>query len=103
MQKGLTQKDFAARVKLAYAQYNRYERGDNRPTAEILSKLADALGVTVDYLLDGKEEAAAVASFEDRELLKLFEETEKLPAKDKEMAKELLDSFLFKRRVKQMA
>lgn len=103
MQKGLSQKAFAELVNVHPVQYNRYEGGDSVPSAENLPKLAEALGVTVDYLLEGKNDEAAVAKFEDRDLLRLFEETEKLPAKDKEIAKEMLDSFLFKRRVKQMA
>jgi transcriptional regulator with XRE-family HTH domain len=101
MQKGYSQKDLATAANLHRVQYNRYENGETTPSTDTLSKLADALGVSVDYLLEGKEEDAATANLEDRELLKMFEELEKLSKEDKAIAKEMIDSFLFKRRIRQ--
>ena len=101
MQKGLSQKKLAEIANINRVQYNRYERGETMPSTETISKIADVLGVSVDYLLEGKTQDAAIANLEDKDLLKMFEELEKLPTKDKEIAKEMLDSFLFKRRVKQ--
>ena len=94
MQKGFSQRAFTTAVGLNYSQYNRYERGDSVPSTETLAKLADALNVSVDYLLEGKEEDAAIANLSDRELLRMFEKTEKLPEKDKEHVKALLSAFL---------
>jgi len=94
MQKGFSQRAFTKAVNLNYSQYNRYERGDSVPSTDTLTKLADALNVSVDYLLEGKEENAAIANLSDRELLRMFERAEKLPEKDKEHVKALLSAFL---------
>jgi transcriptional regulator with XRE-family HTH domain len=103
MQKGLSQKAFAELVDVHPVQYNRYETGDNIPASELLTKIADALGVTVDYLLDGKNEEAAVAKFEDKDLLNLFSEVEKLKAEDKLYIKKVVEDLLKVKKIQQLA
>lgn len=103
MQTGLSQKDFAAKVKLAYAQYNRYERGDNIPNAETLGRLADALDVSVDYLIEGNEKDAAIANFADKGLLKLFQDLETLDKDDKEYIQKVLTDLVKIKKFKQLA
>lgn len=103
MQTGLSQKQFAQSLKLAYAQYNRYERGDNIPNTDILSRLADALNVSVDYLLEGEEKDAAVANFEDKDLLLLFSEVERLKAEDKSYIKKVVADLVKVKKFEQLA
>jgi len=103
MQTGLSQKEFAEKINLAYAQYNRYERGDNVPNAETLSKLADALNISVDYLLEGEEKDAAIANFEDKDLLKLFQEVEGLEKEDKDYIKKVVSDLVKIKKFKQLA
>jgi len=103
MQKGFSQKEFARVVKLAYAQYNRYERGDNIPNAETLTKLADALNISVDYLLEGEEKDAAFANFEDKDLLQLFSEIEKLKTEDKKYIKKVLGDLVKVKKFEELA
>jgi transcriptional regulator with XRE-family HTH domain len=55
-------------AELHYTHIGRFERGTSRPSGDTLKRLADALGVTSDYLLDGATDEAAKARFEDREL-----------------------------------
>lgn len=52
------------------------------------------LNVSGDYLLEGAETEAAKARFEDRELLRQFQEVEQLPEEDKLVIKKLRDAFL---------
>ena len=66
-QKGLSQAELGERVGIHYTHVGRYERGVSRPAADTLKRLADALGVSGDYLLEGTVEEAARARFEDRE------------------------------------
>lgn len=103
MQTGLSQKEFAQSARLAYAQYNRYERGDNVPNAEILSRLAEALSVSVGYLLEGDEKDAAVANFEDKDLLLLFSEVERLRTEDKTYIKKVLADLVKVKKFEQLA
>ena len=73
-----------------------------RETRWSVKRLADTLGVTSDYLLDGTTDQAAKARFEDRQLLEQFQEIERLPDHDKALVKSFLDAFLFKRKVEGM-
>ncbi|MFP1794337.1 helix-turn-helix domain-containing protein [Lonsdalea quercina] len=81
----------------------RFERGTSRPGGDTLKRLADALDVTGDYLLEGATDEAAKARFEDRELLRQFQEVEQLPDEDKEVIKKLLDAFLTKKQLQALA
>ena len=76
-----------------YTHIGRYAR----PAADTLERLADTLGVSCDYLLEGTAEEAATARFEDRELLRQFQEVEKLPDDDKDVAGTKLDTGLLSR------
>lgn len=98
-QKNLSQAELGKLVGLHATHIARYEGGVSRPAADSLKRLADALGVSGDYLIDGSTEAAIQAKFEDRELLWQFQEVEKLPESDKLVIKTLLDAFLAKRQI----
>ena len=49
--KNLSQRDFAKQVGVQEATISRYLNGERNPTSELLSKMADVLNVSVDYLL----------------------------------------------------
>lgn len=102
-QKRLSQQELADLVGLHQSHIGRYERGASRPTADALKRLADALGVTGDYLLSGSSDEVAKAKLEDREFLYQFQELEKLPEEDKNVVKILIDAFLTKRKLRQLA
>lgn len=72
-QKNLSQTELGKLAGLHYTHIGRFERGASRPSGDALMRLADAPGVTSDYLLDGATNEAAKARFEDRELLKQFQ------------------------------
>ncbi len=101
-ERGLSQVELAEKVALHANHYGRYERGSSRPTADALKRLADALGVSTDFLMHGAEDAAAKASFEDRELLRMFQEVEKLGDDDKNVIKQLMAAFLMKKQIQTM-
>lgn len=98
-QKNLSQTELGQRAGLHYTHIGRFERGLSRPGGDTLKRLADALDVTGDYLLEGAEDEAAKAKFSDRELLKQFQEVERLPDADKHVIKTLLDAFLTKKQL----
>ena len=50
--KDIKQKDIAAYLNVSQNTYSQYETGVISLTAEVLIKLADYYGVSVDYLLD---------------------------------------------------
>ena len=101
-QRGLSQSDLAKQVGVHYNHIGRYERGQSKPSAETLSKLAEALGVSADFLMEGSSDEAAKATFQDRELLMQFKEVEKLSDADKHLVKEFLNAFLTKKKLESM-
>ena len=56
--KGLTQKECAERLGITLRAWQTYEQGVSEPKQELLFKIADMFGVTLDYLL-GREQKPA--------------------------------------------
>lgn len=84
--KGLSQSDLAKKVKLHYTQIGRYENKGAQPSADILSKLADALDVTTDYLMSGSQDEMA-EGISDKELMTQFKRIAKLPKEKRPSSK----------------
>ncbi len=102
-QKDLSQTELGKLADLHYTHIGRFERGVSRPSGDTLKRLSEALDVSSDYLLEGSIEAAAKANFQDRELLRQFQEVEHLPEEDKVVIKTLLDAFLTKKQIQTLA
>ncbi len=49
--KKLTQANVASALKIGRSTYTKYESGKSKPVSEMLIKIADYFGVSVDYLL----------------------------------------------------
>jgi transcriptional regulator with XRE-family HTH domain len=92
--KGISQNELAIAVGVHVTNISRYERGENMPTSEVLKKLANALGTTVDFLMSGTLNDLATEGISDKELLSQFRRVEGLPKEKKKVVKELLESFL---------
>ena len=98
--KKLSQQQLADMVGIHLTNIGRYERGEANPTANILNKLASALDVTPDFLINGTTNDKADGTISDQELLIQFKKVEQLPEKKKQLVKEFLDAFLFKDNIK---
>lgn len=94
--KGFSQSELSKMIDIHVTNISRYERGENQPASGVLSKLADALGVTADYLMSGSIEEKAQVSISDKELLSQFKMMEQLPSEKKMIVKELIAAFLLK-------
>lgn len=81
--KKMSQEELGQLTDLNYNHIGRYERGDSRPSADKLKALAEALGVTTDYLLSGNSDNAARVNLEDQELLEMFRSVQQLPEEKK--------------------
>jgi transcriptional regulator with XRE-family HTH domain len=102
-QKQLSQTQLGELIGIHYTHIGRYERGTSMPNSETLKRLAETLGVTGDYLLEGSEDNVARARLGDRELLQQFQEVETLAEEDKHIVKVLIDAFLTKRKLRALA
>ncbi len=52
----ITQKEFAERVGVSPAAINQFEKGEKKPSPDVLTRIAKELGVSTDYLLGASEE-----------------------------------------------
>lgn len=101
--KGFSQSDLAKIVGISYAQVGRYETKGAQPPAEVLKKLADALDTTVDFLISGNSDEKAASALKDAELLQQFRAVEQMDEEDKNTVKKLIDAFITKRKIQQLA
>lgn len=51
---GMQQGDFADKIDILQQQLSKYERGENKPSAEFFKKLAEKENVNINWLLTGK-------------------------------------------------
>jgi transcriptional regulator with XRE-family HTH domain len=99
--KNLSQQELAKISDVHYSNIGRYERGDAKPSAEVLNRIAQALDTSPDYLINGTLQDKAESSISDAELLNQFRKVENLPEDKKRLVKEFLDAFLLKNQIKQ--
>jgi len=80
VRKGLkwSQNDLAKKVGTSAPIIGRYERNEIKPSIEMAAKIADVLGVTVDYLI-GKSEKMILG----KKTLQRIEDIENLPEDEK--------------------
>ncbi len=95
----LSQGDLAKKINISYPQMSRYEIKDVQPPADVLKRLADVFGVSIDFLVNGSLEQKAESSLDDNELLKQFKEVEQMNEDDKSTIKKLIDAFITKRKI----
>ena len=65
--------------------------------------MADALGTSSDFIMNGSSENIAGEKITDRELLNLFKSVEELGNEDKKMIKTFLDAIVTKRKIQNLA
>lgn len=65
----LTQQAVADYIGCSSVVYSRYERGTRQPSIEMLLKLADLFGVTVDFLLGRQDLEDSTLSEYERQLV----------------------------------
>ena len=92
--KKLSQKELAAPIGARYQLLNKYESGLVTPPAEMLVKLADALGTSVDYLLTGNP--LDDAKLGSSRLYRRFQALEGLAEGDREAIIKVIDAMVVK-------
>lgn len=100
--KGWSQGALGKRAKADARQISNYENGITLPSSEMLPRLAQALGVSIDHLLLPDAKAHATVAIQDHNLLKLFEQVAALPPGDKEIVTRFLEGFIVKNKLDDM-
>ena len=93
----LSQNDLGKKIGTSGDIIGRYERDEVKPSIEVASKIADELGVSVDFLL-GKVEVEV-----DNTLLKRVLEVQQMDDEDKEHILYTLDALIKNVRLKSIA
>jgi len=92
----ITQQDLAGLARVDIMQISRYERGLAMPAAETTVALANALKVSTDFLLMGKDAESAIGELPiaDISLLERFREAQNLSRRDRDALLVVIDSIL---------
>lgn len=101
--KKLSQTELGNLVSVHYTQIGRYEKGESRPSLDVLRKLSKTLEVDIDFLMEGTVRESTDELISDQELLKLFKKIEEFDENDKRVVKILLDAFVVKKQLQQLA
>jgi transcriptional regulator with XRE-family HTH domain len=80
-QKNLSQSELADKVGISCAQVGRYETKGSQSLAETLKKIADALGVTPDFLIFGTSGEKAKTKVKNADLIQQFQAIEAMARK----------------------
>ena len=101
-EKGLTQEDLVKRSGVAISQIRRYEADNSSPTLDVVTRLAKALGVSIDEMVFDKATGIAASKIMDRELLEQFEMVSALDEDEREAVKKILEGVIVKHQVNKM-
>ncbi len=99
----LSQSELAAKIDISYPQMSRYEIKEVQPPADVLKRMADVFGVSIDFLVNGTIEEKAGSILQDNELLSQFKEVEQMNEDDRSTIKKLIDAFITKRKIQKLA
>lgn len=100
-QQKLSQVELAEKIKVSKSQMIRYENKGVQPPADILNKLAEVLGTSIDYLINGNTDERAQAALKNAELLQRFKEVETLPEREQSVLMEVIGAYIRDFRTKQ--
>lgn len=87
-QKKLSQEQLSKKIGVHQNVIGRYERGEARPSIELASKLANVLGVSLDYLVGNTDVEL------DKSIIEKVMTIQKLPEEDKNCIMYSIDGLI---------
>jgi transcriptional regulator with XRE-family HTH domain len=97
--KGISQGELAELIEVHFTQVSRYERGETKPNAEAMTKLAKALDTTVDFLMNGTTDDVVKDAGLEKELISRFKEVQDLETEEKKTVLSLMDAYIAKTKI----
>ena len=88
-EKNLTREDLGKQIGTSSAIIGRYERAEIIPSVEVAAKIAEALEVTLDYLVGNSS-----AIIKDKKMMYRLELLENIGQEDRNVILRVVDSFL---------
>jgi transcriptional regulator with XRE-family HTH domain len=89
--RGLNQDQLAERSGLKSSAISHFETANRKPSFDNLKRLADALGVTTDYLLGRADDPEGYAATSDP----LYRDVQRLNKKNRDLASQIIRSLAF--------
>lgn len=94
--KNLSQSDLAKQIDISQVMVGKYERGDAIPSIEVAKKIADAFGVSLDYLVGEGQNA----SF-DKKTVKRIQDIQNMDEDTQGILFNLIDTYIQNFKTKQ--
>lgn len=98
--KGLQQKQVALEIGLDQSNYNKIENSKREPSVDVLNKLANLFGVSVDDMLNPDKESPKEITVEDKTTLEQVRLIQELDEEDKHVIFRMIDTMLTKKKFK---
>jgi len=95
---GMSQAKLAEFTGVHKAHFSRLERGVYQPSIDLLRKIAQALDVTTDYLLNDDVDEISPVRVEDKSLLERVKLIETLDLEEKNAVLKIIDALLTKKK-----
>ncbi|ATL45716.1 transcriptional regulator [Chitinophaga caeni] len=86
-------------MQIHFTQVSRYERGETKPNAAAMAKLAKVLDTTVDFLMHGSVDDVTADAGLDKEIISRFKQVQELNKEDKKTVLSLLDAYIAKGKI----
>ena len=93
----MSQVELAEKTGISRDAISKYERGDVIPSIEYAKRIADVLGVSLDYLVSESDQEEVL----DNEAVKRIKEVQQLPNQDKEKIFSVIDALIRDTKAKQ--
>lgn len=100
--KSLSQAQLANLIEVHFAQVSRYERGETMPNATAMTKLAQALETTTDYLMNGTSDDLLANVSLDKEIVSRFKQIQEMELSEKRVIISLLDAYIAKNKIEEI-
>jgi transcriptional regulator with XRE-family HTH domain len=99
-EKGLLQKQVASQCGLGISHYSKIEKGQREASVELLDKLANLYGITIDQIVHMDTEVPKEVTVEDKTASEQVRLIAELDEKDKSVIFSMIDSMLTKKKFK---
>lgn len=99
---GWSQGQLGKKIAVDAQRISKYEQGKSSPPAKVMIKIADAFGVSLDYLMKGSGSDNTNA-LKDPKLSERFERINDLSKNDQDILVAIIDAFVKKHRFEKIA
>lgn len=91
---GFTQAELAKQIGISHTQMARYEIKGVQPPADVLKKMADLFGTSIDYIVRGNKGNIAAQTLKEAELVRHFKLVDELPQDEQLTVLKFLGAYL---------